>query len=117
MLRSRLPMALLIIAACAAPDSDSETPATASTMPGVALARMDHEIYGTFASLDGSISTEQVEGFKVALRAAGIENDIHIYDDVNHGFWLRIDQDVEARGEAGLDAWKRLKAYLERTLR
>ena len=24
------------------------------------------------------------------LRAAGIENDVHIYDHVNHGFWLHI---------------------------
>lgn len=80
------------------------------------LARMDHEVYGTFASLDRDISTEQVEGFEAALRAAGVENDIHIYDEVDHGFWLRVDQDVEARSEAGLDAWERLKAYLERTL-
>lgn len=80
------------------------------------LARMDHEVYGTFASLDRGISTEQVEGFEAALRAAGVENDIHIYDEVDHGFWLRVDQDVEARSEAGLDAWERLKAYLERTL-
>jgi carboxymethylenebutenolidase len=81
------------------------------------LARMDHEVYGTFASLDDGIPPRQVEAFETALRSAGIENDLHIYDDVNHGFWLRIDGDTEARGEAGLDAWQRLKAYLDRTLR
>jgi len=80
------------------------------------LAGMDHEVYGTFASLDPGPSPEQVDAFETALRAAGIENDLHIYDDVNHGFWLRIDQDMDARAEAGLDAWSRLKAYLERTL-
>jgi dienelactone hydrolase len=62
-------------------------------------------------------SPEQVEAFEAALRSAGIENDLHIYDDVNHGFWLRVGDDIEARGAAGLDAWERLKAYLERTLR
>jgi len=81
------------------------------------LARMDHEVYGTFARLDSGPSPEQVEAFEAALRSAGIENDLHIYDDVNHGFWLRIDEDPETRGAAGLDAWQRLKAYLDRTLR
>ncbi len=80
------------------------------------LARMDHEVYGTFARLDEGIPPAQVEAFEAALRAAGIENDVHIYDDVNHGFWLHVDQDVEGRGPAALDAWERLKAYLARTL-
>lgn len=80
------------------------------------LARMDHEVYGTFASLDSGPAPESVAAFESALRSAGIENDLHIYDGVDHGFWLRIDGDTEARSEAGLDAWERLKAYLERTL-
>lgn len=81
------------------------------------LAGMDHEVYGTFAAEDDGPSPEQVRAFEEALRAAGIENDLHIYDDVGHGFWLRIDQDMETRAEPGLDAWERLKAYLDRTLR
>jgi carboxymethylenebutenolidase len=81
------------------------------------LARMDHEVYGTFASLDRGISPESVEAFERALRSAGIDNDLHVYDDVNHGFWLRVDGDMEGRGAAGLDAWERLMAYLDRTLR
>jgi carboxymethylenebutenolidase len=80
------------------------------------LAGMDHEVYGTFARLDTGPSPEQVEAFEAALRAAGIENDLHIYDEVNHGFWLHVDQDAETRGPAALDAWERLKAYLDRTL-
>lgn len=81
------------------------------------LAGMDHEVYGTFAALDNGPSPDQVTAFESALRSAGIENDLHVYDDVNHGFWLRIDEDPEARSAAGLDAWERLKAYLDRTLR
>jgi carboxymethylenebutenolidase len=80
------------------------------------LASMDHEVYGTFARLDSGPSPEQVTAFEGALRSAGIENDLHIYDDVNHGFWLRIDGDPNMRSTAGLDAWERLKAYLDRTL-
>ncbi len=81
------------------------------------LEAMDHEVYGTFAREDSGPSPEQVEAFEAALRTAGIANDLHIYDDVNHGFWLRIDEDPGARSAAGLDAWQRLKAYLDRTLR
>lgn len=80
------------------------------------LGSMDHEVYGTFARLDQGPSPEQVEAFEAALRSAGIENDLHIYDDVNHGFWLRIDDDPDVRGAPALDAWERLKAYLGRTL-
>ncbi|MEJ2207231.1 MAG: dienelactone hydrolase family protein [Gemmatimonadota bacterium] len=80
------------------------------------LASMDHEVYGTFAQLDTGISPEQVAAFEAALGEAGIPNDLHVYDEVNHGFWLRVDQDPEARTAPALDAWRRLKAYLERTL-
>ncbi len=80
------------------------------------LARMDHEVYGTFARLDGGPSPAQVEAFEQAARAAGIANDLHIYDDVDHGFWLRIEEDPAVRTAPALDAWNRLKAYLDRTL-
>lgn len=80
------------------------------------LASIHHEVYGTFAAEDQGPSPEQVEGFVAALREAGVPNDVHIYDDVNHGFWLYVERDAEdARGPA-LDAWQRLKAYLDRTL-
>ncbi len=80
------------------------------------VARLDHEVYGTFAALDNGPSPESVAAFEAALREAGIENDLHIYDDVNHGFWLRVDQDPEVRTAPAADAWQRLKAYLQRTL-
>jgi carboxymethylenebutenolidase len=80
------------------------------------LAALDHEIYGTFAAEDDGIPPDDVERFAAALREAGIENDIHVYDAVDHGFWLWVDQDFETRSEPALDAWTRLKAYLARTL-
>ena len=81
------------------------------------LATMDHEVYGTFGRLDSGPSPEQVASFEAALRTAGIENDLHIYDDVGHGFWLRVDDDPDVRTAPALNAWQRLKAYLDRTLR
>jgi dienelactone hydrolase len=74
-------------------------------------------VYGTFAENDGGIPVEAVDAFVTALREAGLPNDVHVYDDVDHGFWLHVDQDPETRSEPALDAWQRLKAYLDRTLR
>jgi len=80
------------------------------------LASIDHPVYGTFAELDGGIPPEQVNRFAEALRAAGVENDIHIYDDVNHGFWLWVDRDPDTAAAPAADAWDRLKAYLQKVL-
>jgi carboxymethylenebutenolidase len=80
------------------------------------LSSLDHPIYGTFAEMDSGIPPEQVERFADALRAAGIENDIHIYDDVQHGFWLWVDRDPEGASGPALDAWNRLKSYLKRVV-
>ena len=80
------------------------------------LKKIGHEVYGTFAGQDRGIPTEAVDRFVEALRAAGVENDVHIYDPVQHGFWLYVDRDPEVNREPAADAWRRLKAYLERTL-
>lgn len=80
------------------------------------VGRLDHEVYGTFAALDNGPSPQSVAAFESALRAAGVEHDLHIYDDVNHGFWLRVDGDPDVRAAPAADAWERLKAYLQRTL-
>jgi carboxymethylenebutenolidase len=81
------------------------------------LRALTHPIYGTFAEMDEGIPPDQVERFVEALRAAGIENDVHVYGGVGHGFWLYVDEDPEARTAPALDAWGRLLAYLDRTLR
>ncbi len=80
------------------------------------LKNLHHEVYGTFAKLDEGIPPAEVEKFVAALRQAGVQNDVHIYDNVNHGFWLWVDRDPETRTAPALDAWKRLKAYLKRTV-
>lgn len=80
------------------------------------LRTMDHEVYGTFARLDDGPSPAEVAAFEAAMDAVGLEHDLHIYDDVDHGFWLRVDEDPATRTEPALDAWTRLKDYLGRTL-
>jgi carboxymethylenebutenolidase len=80
------------------------------------MQHIHHEIYGTFAEMDSGIPPEQVDRFVAALRKAGIENDVHIYDEVRHGFWLHVDRDPDTNAAPAADAWKRLKNYLERTV-
>ncbi len=80
------------------------------------MKQIHHEIYGTFARNDQGIPVAQVESFVTALRGAGIANDVHIYDEVNHGFWLHVDRDPAVNTQPALDAWQRLKAYFQRTL-
>lgn len=77
------------------------------------MKHIHHGVYGTFAGEDKGIPPAQVERFVAALRAAGIENDVHIYDDVKHGFWLYVDRDPETNLAPATDAWQRLKAWLE----
>lgn len=80
------------------------------------MKHIHHEVYGTFARLDRGPSPEQVDAFVEALRKAGVPNDVHIYDEVNHGFWLHVDRNPEVASGPALDAWQRLKAYLKRTI-
>jgi carboxymethylenebutenolidase len=81
------------------------------------LKHLHHELYGTFAGLDENIKRDDVDHFVAALRGAGIANDVHVYDDVKHGFWLYVDRDPDANAAPALDAWQRLKAYLARVLK
>ena len=80
------------------------------------MKNIHHGIYGTFARNDSGIPVDQVNAFVAALRSAGIENDVHIYDHVKHGFWLHVDRDPDTNSDPALDAWQRLKAYFDGTL-
>ena len=80
------------------------------------LAHVNHGFYGTFVENDRGIPVSDVENFVKTLRAAKIPNDVHIYDGVNHGFWLYVDRDPVNNTEPAIDAWNRLKQFLQRTL-
>ena len=80
------------------------------------MKNIHHEVYGTFAKNDSGIPVDLVNSFVDTLRTVGIENDVHIYDHISHGFWLHVDRDMELNSGPALDAWQRLKAYFGRTL-
>lgn len=80
------------------------------------MRHIHHEVYGTFAEEDTGIPVDEVEAFVTAMRAAGIDNDVHIYDAVDHGFWLYTERDPRDARPAAAHAWERLRAYLDRTI-
>ena len=80
------------------------------------LRRIRHPIHGTFAAKDQGIPPADVQAFVATLRNIGISNDVHIYDDVDHGFWLWVDQEPAVRAAPALDAWERLVEYLDDNL-
>ena len=80
------------------------------------LRHVEHDFYGTFARNDRGIPVAEVEQFVETLDAIGINNDVHIYDEVNHGFWLHVDRDPETNTSPAIDAWKRLKTFLHDNL-
>lgn len=80
------------------------------------LRRLHHPIYGTFAGQDRGIPPTQVAQFRAVLDSLGIRNDIHIYDPVQHGFWLWVERDSTTNAAPAADAWQRLVRYLRETL-
>jgi len=80
------------------------------------LAAIEHEVYGTFAGQDENIPPKQVHAFVDALREAGVNNDVHVYDAVDHGFWLYVDRAPTTNRGPAEDAWRRLQGYLNRVL-
>lgn len=80
------------------------------------MAGIHHEVYGTFAEEDTGIPVDEVEAFVTAMRAAGIDNDVHIYDAVDHGFWLYTERDARDARPAAAHAWERLRLYLDRAI-
>jgi len=80
------------------------------------MKHLGHEVYGTFAANDRGIPVEEFNAFVDAMREAGIDHDVHIYDNVEHGFWLYVDRNPENNRPAAEHAWKRLQDYLKRVL-
>jgi carboxymethylenebutenolidase len=80
------------------------------------LRRIHHPIYGTFAGQDRGIPADQVARFRTVLDSLGIRNDLHIYDPVEHGFWLWVDRDPATNSAPAADAWQRLVRFLHESL-
>jgi carboxymethylenebutenolidase len=68
-------------------------------------------VLGLFGGTDGGIPWEDVEGFRQALDAAGVANEIVTYDGAPHSFF---DRSSDQHREACDDAWRRMLAFVKR---
>jgi carboxymethylenebutenolidase len=78
------------------------------------LASISWPVLGIFAGLDMGIPVESVNEFKNSLDDLGIQNEIHIYPNVNHAF-ANPSGDRYAPEETN-DAWQRTLSFLHANL-
>jgi carboxymethylenebutenolidase len=79
------------------------------------LSSIDWPILGIFAELDKGIPVATVNEFESALTEASVENQIHIYDGVDHAF-ANPSGERYAPDESK-DAWDKTILFLESNLK
>lgn len=72
-------------------------------------------VLGVFGGADNSIPVAGVKEFETGLKAAGVKNEIKIYDGQPHAFVTDM-QAIRAGGAQG-EAWDQLLAFLEANLK
>ncbi len=81
-------------------------------VPGAGMGdagQIQGAVMGFFAGRDEWINAEVVEGIQSALDGAGVRNEIHMYEESDHGFFNDTSDIYDA--EAAADAWDKLKAF------
>jgi len=79
------------------------------------LSAISWPVLGIFAGLDQGIPIESVNEFKQALDDLGVQNEIHIYPDVDHAFANPSGQRYAP--EETKDAWQKTIAFLDSNLK
>ncbi|MCY3734191.1 MAG: dienelactone hydrolase family protein, partial [Chloroflexi bacterium] len=81
-------------------------------VPGAGMGdagQIQGAVMGFFAGRDEWINAEVVEGIQSALDGAGVRNEIHMYEESDHGFFNDTSDIYDA--EAAADTWDKLKAF------
>ena len=79
------------------------------------IAKIQAPVLGNFGADDRGITPDSVHAFEAAMKAAGKSADIKIYDGAGHAFENPNNKDGY-RPAATDDAWKRMVAFLKKTL-
>jgi carboxymethylenebutenolidase len=79
--------------------------------PAERAADIEAPILALQAGDDQNILPEHNAAFEAALREAGVEHELVVYDGAPHSFF---DRKQEAFAEASEDAWRRVLAFIER---
>jgi carboxymethylenebutenolidase len=77
--------------------------------PVVLASRFECPVLGLFGGADKGISGEDVERFREALEAAGVSNEIVVYEGAPHSFF---DRSFEQHREACDDSWRRILSFV-----
>ncbi|HKR64106.1 MAG TPA: dienelactone hydrolase family protein [Thermoanaerobaculia bacterium] len=80
------------------------------------IAKIHAPILGNFGAKDRGIPVEDVKAFDAALKKAGKESDIKIYDDAGHAF-INPNNKEGYRAESAADAQQRIDRFLAAKLR
>lgn len=94
----------------AAPEGPGGGPSTLDR-----TSKIRAKIHCYFGAKDALIPLEQVESIKQALAGAGVDHDVFVYDDADHGF--NCDQRGTYHEPSAADAWEKTKALFAETLR
>jgi carboxymethylenebutenolidase len=94
----------------AAPQGLGGGPSTLSRTP-----KIKGRIHCYFGGQDHMIPSEQVEAIRKALVDAGVEHEIHVYPEADHGF--HCDQRASYHEASARDAWQRTLGLFAETLR
>jgi carboxymethylenebutenolidase len=73
--------------------------------------QIDCPILGLMAGDDQGIPLEEVDRWRDALTAAGVENDIVVYEGAPHSFF---DRKYEEFADESADAWRRCLEFIAR---
>jgi carboxymethylenebutenolidase len=79
--------------------------------PAARAGEIAAPILGLMGGADQGIPTSDVEAFDEALKAAGVEHDLVIYDGAPHSFF---DRKYEQFADDSEDAWRRTLEFIER---
>ena len=77
--------------------------------------RLSGPVLGLFAEKDGFVTPQVAKDTDAAIKKAGKQSEIHVYPDVDHGFFNDERPDVHNRAAAD-DAWRRTLAHFRRNL-
>ena len=94
----------------AAPQGPGGGPSTLSRTAGI-----KGRIVCYFGAKDSLIPQEQVEAIRQSLEAAGVDHEVHVYEDADHGF--HCDQRETYHAPSAADAWEKTKALFASELR
>jgi carboxymethylenebutenolidase len=86
--------------AIAAEEGPGGGPSTVSRTPGIS-----GRIHCYFGAKDALIPQHRVDAVRSALDGASIANEVHVYDEADHGF--HCDQRATYHEESAKDAWRR----------